>query len=588
MALILALLMMAVLLMMVVGMLSMGRGRLFSSAMARDSLSAKYVAEAGVADSMLALESNVAWAGVSQQQLGRGHYSVRFGSGPPDLQSVNNLLLDTPADSYRGTATVPPRSALLIVQAQVGSSLRTLEVLISKGTTGMSGGAALQSSGRILAQGDLKVDGIKSFSDATAVSAGLFSTLSGTGSDLIRWSGGTATISGTVSSVGSSAGAVNMPGASIAQGIQTGVAPRPFQAFDIPASVSAHSSAPAPTLNGTGVTVLSGGDFYYNGDLDLNGGSLKLDNAKLYVNGKLTINGSLNGTGSVFVNGDTSLQGDTSIASNANTNLALLSQGNVDIRGFDGSQFLQGLAGSDAQLATWMSQAGTTLQDLQTLMSTKPATDLVAGGPDYGTVDAMRRTLGQDSAASTHNGYPPNLFRKIHDKVALQPSTPQQQFVLQRLDKLDRFFDSKQSLSDLDLTAPVDIPARMADFQGGQGLFGGWFDSAIDGGAAYLADFSKMIVFTQQINFDRIGSAYFQGQVYTRGSFYASQEINVIGSVVAHGDPTGSSRVVGGETLAPGDVYLTGGSRITGVESVGGAPGPPGAGELRVVCWLGR
>ena len=132
------------------------------------------------------------------------------------------------------------------------------------------------------------------------------------------------------------------------------------------------------------------------------------------------------------------------------------------------------------------------------------------------------------------------------------------------------------------------IPETAADFDAGGTFYGGWFDAIIDGGPTYLAQMQKMTVLTEQINTDRLGSAYFQGLIYTRGSLYASQEVSVLGGVVAHGDPTGSTRVAGSETLKPGDVHLTGGSRVTAVEKTLGGNTNPGPGDLRVDAWLGQ
>ena len=417
-ALITVLMMMSVLLMMVVAMIVMSRDRLFSGQRQADSVSALYLAEAGVADSLVALETDVTWPGVAKVAMTRGYYGVTL---------FNNLTNASAMDSDRGPATVPPYSALLTVKAYSGTGSRTLEALVSKVGAGMTKGAALQSSGRIVVEGDLQIDGVKSLADPTAVPAGMHSTLAGTGLDLVKWTGATANVSGKVSSAGSLSGAINMPGATLGLGSQTGANPLPFVDYDIVGTIAAKSGAPAPSVNPTGVTSLPPGEFYVDGDLDLNGGDLVLKDTKLYVKGKLTINGSLKGTGSVYVKSDTKLNGDTSLTSSPVGNLALLSQGNVDIQGFSGSSYLKGLASSDSQLDTYVTQASDTVSALQGLMKTNTTADLMSGGAVYTTVDDMRRTLGQ-LGGTTYNGYSDNLFRRIHDKVAAQPSSSQQAF----------------------------------------------------------------------------------------------------------------------------------------------------------------
>jgi len=89
---------------------------------------------------------------------------------------------------------------------------------------------------------------------------------------------------------------------------------------------------------------------------------------------------------------------------------------------------------------------------------------------------------------------------------------------------------------------------------------------------------------------DRLGTSYFQGNVYTRGAFYSSNEVTIIGSLSAVADPEEIESAhpwepASGVELKPGDVYLGNGTRIEYVNDL--MPGPKvSTPSVGVVHWL--
>ena len=82
--------------------------------------------------------------------------------------------------------------------------------------------------------------------------------------------------------------------------------------------------------------------------------------------------------------------------------------------------------------------------------------------------------------------------------------------------------------------------------------------------------------------------AYFQGSVYTRGAFYASNQVTIIGSVAAVADPDETPRTFEpeqGVRLQPGDLYFGNGTSVTFVSDL--APGVTNSGpRVGVSYWF--
>lgn len=110
----------------------------------------------------------------------------------------------------------------------------------------------------------------------------------------------------------------------------------------------------------------------------------------------------------------------------------------------------------------------------------------------------------------------------------------------------------------------------------------------------YLIDKISLIrAMVAGVEFDHPGRAFFQGQVYTHGYVYASDEVAIIGALVTSidpGSPPPASKTVGARTIDPGDVVILDGCSFLFVEdffkprSVSG-PEDPGA---KVMLWYVR
>lgn len=596
MALVLVLLMCSLLLLMVLSLIMMLRGELFVSQKNFSRTSGLYLAESGVARSMLELENDDTWAGGTNLTVAGipGSYSVQFNSAAPfsSLDSVNNLNGAGFAESYRGPNTVPPHSALLIVNANVGGVSRVLEVLVTRGSVVGSLNDPILSSGRVLMQGDVSVNGITSLTDNTPVPAGIQSNLSGNVSDAVQWVNGgsnTANITGTVSSSSSAgAAAISMPGATVTGGTVPGAAPRPLPNIDVLSAISGKTSSPAPVINGTGTTVLGTGDYYHSGDLVINAGDLQLDGASLYVSGKLTVNGTIAGNGSVYVGGETRFQGDARLTAKRDNNVAVFSKGSLYLEGFNGTQYLESVAAGDPLLASYYGQIQTVVADMQTKMNSSTPADMVAGGSANIDLEAMRRSLGQSSAGATWAGTENDLFYKAarHLETTQAPGSSRD-FLIRKFDDLDRVYDNKLGVDNFTLDSTRSASVVRDDWANETYTYMGWLDALLDG--SFVADMPGMVNFTNNVDYNALGSSYFQGMIYTNGFVYAANDVTVIGAVVARDDSSQAPAVIGGETVRPGDLFLTNGTKVTFVQDLFDGTGfvAPGS-ELSVVTWMGR
>ena len=400
-ALVAVLLMAAVLAIMVLTLILMARERSFSSLRFHERTQALYVAEAGLADALEALEQDNGWTqGFDEEPMDRvrGHYTLQFVEGTPDdWESVNNLLSDLPAHSYKGTDTVPPRSALLVVTGHVGGVSRRLEALVRGGSAPLSRQAML-ATGRVRLLGDVSINGVRTLTGTEEALAGIHSNSL---AETVTWEGEadeTAVITGTVSTRNPATDAIalgtgpNDTRVDVGE-VETGAPPVTPPYVDIPAEVESHRG-PNLTLSGS-QPVLSTGDHFYDGDLEIQG-DLVLDGANLYVAGNLEVNGSITGDGSVYTTGDTRFFGDARIESGEGRRVALYSQGHVHLSGFNGTEFLeQQLAGDSQMLERW--------NDVQEIVDISNELILnyqgsFSPGNDFGKQqDLIQSRLGSDS-----------------------------------------------------------------------------------------------------------------------------------------------------------------------------------------------
>lgn len=538
------------------------------------------VAEAGLADAMGELEGNPLWAtGFNAKPMkgAPGTYTVTFNqaTGPFTAdQSINNSD-GSHSESYRGANTVPAGASLIVVVARVNGVERRLEALIAPQTASLNLDNSLLTTGRIKLEDDIQIDGIQGLDDSTTIDGDLQSNNADDhSSDVITWSGsGTLNIDGKVSSSGSSGSTINMGSGTITGGTHPNAAPVAIPRINIPAQIAAKSSNPAPTLVPFGVTTVPSGDYYIDGDLTLDG-DLQLDGGSLYVSGKLTVNGSVSGTGSLFVGADTAIHGNADM--NGQNNLALFSKGNVELRGFDGTQYLESVASSNAALTTWLDDTQWALQEMETgtqggwSASNGNYLDnvtTVLGGYQSGMTPPAGRTLGAPWLLRDH----------LTNNVAAGPT---RDFLVARLDKIGRIY-----AANVDTLGRPDSVA-IANYNA-SGDTDGLFDAVNDLNETALMD--AVYNTTRALDYDHLGNAFFQGLVYTNGSFYAGDEISVRGAVVVNDDGSQATKTIDGKTVEPGDLVLAEGCNITFVKQFFDGTGAPiGSGAPEVVLWMGR
>ncbi|HIB64091.1 MAG TPA: hypothetical protein EYO33_02950 [Phycisphaerales bacterium] len=600
--------------MMAVSMILMSRQRIFAGMSQHHQTQALYLAEAGLAKAQVALENDLSWSGVTDATIPgmRGTYTVTFGTGKYD--SVNNIGGLTPKPSYRGPNSVPQNSALLIVTSNVSGHRYTLEALVEgNGSVGYVTDAIL-GSGKIVMQGDLYVDGITALDDSSEVSGSIQSNASA-GSNLVSWNGpGTALVTGNVGTQGSSASAISMSGATIQGSLELNSS-TVIPSYDVANKVTANYSAGTPvTIVPFGTTTLPAGKHSYSGPA-IDGDIVLADGAELYVQGDLSINGTVRGNGSVYVNGKTTLKGDSEVTTNPDYSVSLYSEGSVVLTGFDGTEFMDNQGGqiqadlknAEAHLKYLQQELSDNGNVLNAYTADRVTTVLVnLGLHDSGTpAQIIPGLLLEDGTPVTPKK---NLMYELRDQIDSLPASESKTFLSNRLSKLEDLFKSANLA---DTVAPDPNLALMNNFEA-TGETKGLLDSVA---AVYSVDHSKpsppprfeqakklwpnVVNLINSVTYDKIGSSYFQGAIYTQGSFVANNEVQVLGAIIVNGqgttaetftlkDVNNNSTTV---TLKPGDIYLGKSTRVTYVEEMfKGNPSTPSIGPqlLSKNLWMGR
>ncbi|MCA9779426.1 MAG: hypothetical protein KC800_22015 [Candidatus Eremiobacteraeota bacterium] len=538
-----------------------------------------FLGEAGIADATYQLSVDNEWKPDELNPLvvdfpdGNGKYTIFFDSD--DLvessnESVNNLKGKHYVDGPRGPGTVPPYTADVVVTAEVKGRQLRYEALISRGFSEPVS-VPLLTSGKIKMKGDVVVRGIESLLNPIAVDAGIHSNYSASQAGIIEWEGSggeEAFISGEVSTTSNHPQAIQASTGFNPGGVEEGKAALQFPYVDIDAAIASgkNSTVMVPTVGGT--TSLSGGNYKYDGGV-ING-DLVLDGVNLFVNGDLEVNGTIKGTGAIYVAGDTSFRGSAELVTDKGFGMGLFSKGNVKLEGFDGSQFLDSIATANPlDFGKWNEDAKTAHEDLLAIIADpdnyNDGTDpgLWGNSPD-GEVDQLRAVLGGGDTETVPTGMPDAELDSL-GKMA---------------DYLEANFAGDESAEFL-----VDR------LRGTRNLYadGGALDEANDTLAPLKAEKTSLRVGNQ--NFDKLGTSYFQGLIYTTGAIYASNEVEVVGALLAQRNsqsPQGQWNV-GGEDLRAGDVFLTGGSSLVyNKELVEDPLANVPTGPVVVCSWLGR
>lgn len=551
------LLFLSVLTVMVGALFTATRHKLELSRAHHDRVCAHYLAELAIKDAMTKLELDPSWVDGFQNKTFpgvKGTYSLTFtnSAARPDQQtSVNNHDGSQP-HSYHGDNSVRPGHALLIATARVGTATRTVEAVVNMGGGLYPTDVPLLNDGFVALRGQVTIDGIKSLREGYRVPGGVHSNLDLSGSDLVTLRGSNPRITGKVSSSGPLATAINLGTYSPGQGTETAAAPRPFKRIDILGEIAAHSGPVAPPINPRGTTVLSGNEYYQGSSLNIQG-DLELNGVALYVAGDLNVNGSISGDGSIYVGGRTRFYGDSKVTTANPSRVSLYSQGSVEIAGFDGSAYIESAVAGSPVAQDWV-QLKQNLRDYQGLAN-QNGVSLGAGGTQA-TLDQLANSIGGGGSSALPGQ---DLTGAIisHIQATLSPG-PARRHVLKRLRAIQETFREVN-----DESPQEDAALRAAE--NGQ-VVPGSLDAIVDRGRTDLL--GTVRAQANGINFERPGSAYFQGLVYTHGFVHASQEVTVVGALVARQGARGTSPPVkiGNHLLHPGDIYLLDGTDVVYVE----------------------
>jgi hypothetical protein len=594
-------------------------------------LEALYAAEAGVAYALTrwSNDDTKTWGnslpgGFVELPLqnGTGKFRIRFGPNA----SVNNLNNESAADGPLGPGSVPARLAYLVVDGMARGRTRRLEVMVSRMGL-VENPPALVAGGGLELAGDVTITGLRSLTDNSEAPADLICLNTDASTDTIHHSGtGSINIGGSVVSNNSRALSASLSTANITGGRLTGQSRSLPDRVDITGRVDSKASLglPSPTLTGTH-TQIAAGDYFVSGDLEYDG-DLELNGANLYVTGNLRVNGTVAGKGAVFVKGDSQFLGDSSIRSSDSAGVAVFSEGDIELAGFDGNTYLRNVVAGQVDAdgipyTTHVDNMQAWTRDIHGRIPVEPV-----GNAEYGhggtNVDAVVVGLSMAVHAShqwapwlTSNGIataqsdPVNKLRALLDG---QPDTATNRFMKKRLLGLNGGdYDKLQIAGVPDLPGRADrlgIYGRTANYDeaiaaiekvyagtstdgmirsfnalweavlnpAGPGTYG---TPAQYAAAATLREHrdelwhaNRNVVGTY--GFSRPGDAFFQGLIYSRGNIVAENGLTVIGSIVAAG--------------ANSNVDLRNGVQVKYVPEVSRQAGAISLGRVGVRTWIRR
>ena len=519
---------------------------------------------------------------------------------------------------------------------------------------------AIIATGKIYFEDNVDVSGRASSDDHTLYEADVVSNYDedapwGGGRPPVYWeeSPGRNRLQGTVRSASSADNAINSDLKALATRALTDQAPNPVENVNIRRAIDAKSSVATgvPSVPGSPLS----GDYYESGDLTV-AGDIELDDANLYINGDLTVVGSIKGAGAVYVAGDTVFSGDSEVVANEE-GVVLLSQGNVHLKGFDGTlwmdlrtsssgrtqeweetklsfEMLRGhmnafvdnpvfTAGANPQLAPppgtppitnstaddyyWRSEAGLIVANLSSDLAPgfrppgvsnthllNSMTDVLVGGSpvapfDYSTHSESEQFMREKLRTLFVVPLPASGGYGLHGlgthNGTWLSNQPNKKIFFEEYLETGRAPSGMLSIEFL-LTAAVIYGESMgnARFVSYAGLTDDTLRQVLIKNAHWLDLF----------DWDRLGSAYFQGNIYTRGAIFASNEVTIIGSLSAVDDPEEPNTPwypderlgrPAHEPLRPGDVYLAAGTRILHLSEL--EPGPkPAFPPVGVRNWI--
>lgn len=493
------------------------------------------------------------------------HYSPVNTTSPDG--SVNNLTGQTAVDGPRGPGTVPPATADVVVTANSGGVAARAEVLISYGGDEMPYGVAGSNLIRLIGDTDIRTSTLakaKSGVGPSKVKAGLHSNYPGLGT-AISWqkldANDRAQVDGVVSTLSAADKAVDFGEFNKRLTIQTGAGKRSFPSLNIIDIVSnATGDTNLELKPGAGLT-LEGKDFVATDDLNVSG-DLELDDAKLYVQGDLHVTGAIKGTGTVYVNGETVFRGDSDLETNDySKGLSICSEGSVSLEGFDPDGFMaEGGPELEAQwklvqdeldqvraiAARWKSFRGKEFFE-----QLPPAVQLdLAGEPES---EQTKANLERDLLT----------LKQVADRLTLD-ETGHLDVVKATLEKLDytkfraRVIKRVNTLHDWFEPTSTYSDSALDNLDEEAGMTRGVFHKLVAEQRDYKTA-QRLGILSQFIDqkMRTKGRSAFTGIIYTHGSIYCANTIDITGSLWADGDSTKAPTTTSdGEKLAPGDIVL--------------------------------
>ena len=245
----------------------------------------------------------------------------------------------------------------------------------------------------------------------------------------------------------------------------------------------------------------------------------------------------------------------------------------MKLSGFDGTAYMNTLAaGSPAFAASW-TQSQNAIRDL--FLEFKSPTPRLGQG-NYADNVRVELANGSNSPRSGNNMDNLGILLTI---LNAQPASSARTAMITKLTSLRDSFFAHSNGSAAELNALANLNANR--------VVTGCLDALIDNNSASSLTFAN--AYLDGINYNKLGTSYFQGLVYTNGAVHASNEVDIRGAVVVDNDGTQPPLVVGADTLQPGDLYLLNNSRLTYVEDFFKPSTPtPGNSNIKVVLWMGR
>ncbi|MFN8612693.1 MAG: hypothetical protein U0931_34460 [Vulcanimicrobiota bacterium] len=554
--------------------------RSFSVRSSQDLAESRFLAEAGLAKVQQKLSQQANWTGSFENEKisgSGGTFSLHFSTGTAGpLDSVNNMLSSVPANGPRGVGTVPPYTSDVIVIGRCGGKSYQLEALVSRRLEDTAA-VAIAGTGRVFMRGNVTVSGLRALDSGDELPTGIHSNSLAPGTS-ISWTGAPGEkldITGDITASSPEANAISLVGTHDQRDVKTAQPPIEFPRVDIKERVKNNNTHPAASFTPLATSNLASGQFYQSGDTTVSG-DIVLHETTLYINGDLNVNGSISGTGSVFVTGKTTLRGDSHVKTSNAEGVALYSHDSVALLGFDGAAYLRQFCQDNPQAGIYLTQIQSELNRIRDLGHPMELDDHTRH-----VFHQVRLALGYEDGESDQK-----LMKKLRAEIAANPvQGPTSEWVMKKLNNLKMFFDDAADVGGDD--------GGRASFLNDQ-MPRGFAEVLSDGGGTNTAFFNshreEIWHLMDELNFDKVGSSYFQGVIKTHGSFYAANEVTILGSISAQGDSALGTTVQNGQPLGPGDIFVENGVALKFSKEYALTQGGPEAGALPAMLrvWIPR